>query len=356
MKRRGGRLLLVVGVAACLAWLGGQAAGADPEVRAGGGADRSVLGPCDADIAFGELVACTIATPGAEKSLTFPGAGRGQGARPRDQGERALEPLAEIKRPNGTAVCAFTFSDDFTCVLDTAGTHTVHVKDNAGTNTGDFSLTIQRLNNPVGCLTLNYGNPGLTGSINAAAEMDCFSHASVAVNDVLRVRLVETTGILSGTIEVVRPDGTTLCPASPVTEVTCTADTAGTYRIVVHDSSGTSTGTYAILLQRLNNPVGCTTIVYGDPALAASIDAAAETDCFRFSGANADQARIRVVKTTGTVDPLTEVIRPDGTTICAATFSDDFTCVLNTGGMHTILIRDANGPNTGGYTVKVDKL
>jgi hypothetical protein len=125
---------------------------------------------------------------------------------------------------------------------------------------------------------------------------------------------------------------------------------------VVHDSSGTSTGTYAILLQRLNNPVGCTTIVYGDPALAASIDAAAETDCFRFSGANADQARIRVVKTTGTVDPLTEVIRPDGTTICAATFSDDFTCVLNTGGMHTILIRDANGPNTGGYTVKVDKL
>jgi hypothetical protein len=92
------------------------------------------------------------------------------------------------------------------------------------------------------------------------------------------------------------------------------------------------------------------------PIPAGSIAAAAETDCYRFSGADADRARIRVVKTSGTVDPLTEVVRPNGTTVCAATFSDDFTCVLDTGGMHTILVRDNIGTNTGGYTVKVDKV
>src|SRR5262245_28855606 len=230
MRHRGGRLLFVIGVTACLASFGGQAAGADPRATAGGGPDRSVLGPCDADIAFGELVACTIATPGAEKSLTFPGAVGDQVRVRVVKTNGALEPLTEVKRPNGTTICAFTFSDDFTCALDTAGTHTVHVKDNAGTNTGDFSLTIQRLNNPVGCVTLNYGNHSLTGSINAAAELDCLADASVAVGDVLRLRQVETSGTLFSVLEVIHPDGTTLCGANGVTDITCTADVAGTYR------------------------------------------------------------------------------------------------------------------------------
>jgi hypothetical protein len=257
----------------------------------------------------------------------------------------SLTPKTQVRRPNGTTVCADTTAQYFTCVLDTNGTHTVRVAGFAGTGTGVFNLTIQRLNAPVGYVTGKLGK-GKNGAINDAAEIDCFSVANVGVNDVLRTRTAETGGTLFALQEVIRPDGTTLCGPDGNTEVTCTADQAGTYRVLVFDNGGTATGTYATWLQRLNNPAGCTTIAYGDPALAGSITAAAETDCYRF-GSNGDNVRVRVPKTSGSVTPLVEVIRPNGTTVCAATTSSDFMCPLDGNGNHTIVIRDFGGTGTG---------
>lgn len=102
--------------------------------------------------------------------------------------------------------------------------------------------------------------------------------------------------------------------------------------------------------------MGCTTIHYGDAPLAASIDTAAETDCYIIAGANLDQAQTKAIRSTGTFDTTTEVIRPAGTTKCGATTADTTTCTLDVTGNHVILIRDNTGTLTGNYTIELDKL
>jgi hypothetical protein len=354
MRRFGFRgLFLLLGVLTALA-AGSVAAGATGGNETGVRFRPPATGPCDSDIAFGEIVACTINSAGQMKDLTFAGAVNDRIRVRVVETSGSLVPKTQIRRPNGTIACSDTTAQNLTCLLNTNGTHTVRVADAAGTNTGTFNMTIQRLNNPVGCVKGRLGK-GKTGSITAAAEIDCFSLANIGVGDVLRTRTAETGGTLFAISEVIRPDGSTLCGPNSNVEATCTADQAGTYRVLLSDN-GTATGTYAIWFQRLNNPAGCTTIAFGGSPHAGSIDVAAETDCYRFSASNGDHVRVRVSKTSGTLNPLVEVVRPNGTTLCGPTTSVDFNCTLDANGKHTILVRDAGGTATGGYTARVDLL
>ena len=112
------------------------------------------------------------------------------------------------------------------------------------------------------------------------------------------------------------------------------------------------------MLEKFPAPVGCTALTVGDPPVLRTIDDAGELDCLTFSGSNGDAIRVRVVQQTGTINPVTEVFRADGTTVCANTFSDEFICNLTSNGTHTILVRDGtgNGEGTGTYTVELDLL
>src|SRR5262249_33126738 len=123
-----------------------------------------------------------------------------------------------------------------------------------------------------------------------------------------------------------------------------------------YDSGGTGTGTYATWLLRMNNPPGCTPIAYGDAPVTGSIGAAVETDCYRFSGSNGDKLRLRVVKTSGTMIPLIETVRPDGTTLCGATTAQVLTCTLTSNGNHAVVVRDFVGTSMGGYSLVIQRL
>jgi len=54
----------------------------------------------------------------------------------------AFGPRFEVLRPNGTTLCSTSYSE-LTCLLDAPGTHTILVRDGAGTNSGDYKLSIQ---------------------------------------------------------------------------------------------------------------------------------------------------------------------------------------------------------------------
>jgi hypothetical protein len=133
-----------------------------------------------------------------------------------------------VRRPNSSVVCPGTQNDEFSCTLDTTGTTTLVVRDASGSNTGSFSTTLQNLSGPVGCVAIKLRETGKTGTIAKAAEMDCWTRAGSA-GDRWRIRLVETSGNLSGMMEVIRPDGTTECPNNGATEITCALDAAGTH-------------------------------------------------------------------------------------------------------------------------------
>jgi hypothetical protein len=123
----------------------------------------------------------------------------------------------------------------------------------------------------------------------------------------------------------------------------------------VRDFGGTGTGNYRLYIQRLNNPVGCTPIQFGASPLARSISVAGEVDCYTFAGTVGNQVRVRVIKTSGTLNPLTDLVRPNGTTLCSDPFGGEFTCQLDATGTHKILVRDFGGTGTGGYTIRIRK-
>jgi hypothetical protein len=110
-----------------------------------------------------------------------------------------------------------------------------------------------------------------------------------------------------------------------------------------------------VSIQRLNDPVGCASLSFGAAPTPGSIGALGETDCFRFSGAAGDQVRVRLIRTAGaTFAEVAEVLRPDGTTRCGVDTRDQFTCSLDAGGTHTLLVQDWRGTATGSYVVSIE--
>ncbi len=169
---------------------------------------------------------------------------------------------------------------------------------------------VQRLNNPVGCAPLNFGAAPTARTIAAAGEIDCFTFSGAA-GDRVQERPIATSGTLAVAGELVRPNGTTV---SSATCMPCSLDSPGTYTILVGDSAGTGTGNYALAIQRLNNPVGCTPIVFGATPTTGTV-AAGEIDCFTFAGTTGDRIHANLVKTSGTA--LTaQLFNPTGSQVC----------------------------------------
>ena len=106
------------------------------------------------------------------------------------------------------------------------------------------------------------------------------------------------------------------------------------------------------MLEKFPAPVGCTALTFGTP-VTATVDDPGELRCFTFTGANADQIRIRAIHHSGAMNPVTEVFRADGTTVCANTFGDEITCALTSNGTHTIFVRDGTGTGEGLGTARM---
>ena len=316
---------------------------------------KAILGDCPSSISFGDIVECSIDVAGELDVFTFSGVAGDQVRVRVIETSGDLSPGQELLRPDGTTLCNPTPSDEQTCLLDSNGTHTILIKDWSGTNSGNYNLVLRRLNNPVGCTSLSFGSGPVSDSIEVAAETDCYTFAG-AVDDQVRVRVIETSGDLSPGQELLRPDGTTLCNPTPSDEQTCLLDSNGTHTILIKDWSGTNSGNYNLVLRRLNNPVGCTSLSFGSGPVSDSIEVAAETDCYTFAGAVDDQVRVRVIETSGDLSPGQELLRPDGTTLCNPTPSDEQTCLLESNGTHTILIKDWSGTNSGNYNLMLMRL
>ena len=265
----------------------------------------------------------------------------------------ALNPVVEVLRPSGTTRCNPTTTDDVTCQLDITGTHTILVHDSGGTATGNYLLSLQRLNDPVGCPSLSYGTTVTAESLATSGKTDCW-RLTGAVGDHVRLRVVDTTGVWSPVAEVLDGSGRTVCNPVAGVDTTCVLDGSGSHTILVRDWLGTRTGDYRVSIQRLDDPVGCSQ----EPGSAGSDGWAsmAEVNCWRVEGEAGDLLRIRVIDGGWNWSPVAEVVRPDGSTVCSRTSTDSFTCELDADGTHTILVQSAAGRTFGGYRIAVIRL
>ena len=260
-----------------------------------------------------------------------------------------LSPFRTVFNPDGTILCS-AVTNPLDCTLTTTGTHTISIKDFSGTGIGAYGFYAQRLNNPVGCTPLSFGNPTLSDSINLAAEEDCFTFSGVT-GDRIRVSAVKISGTLSVFRTIFNPDGSILC-SSITNPLDCTLTTTGTHTISIMDFSGTGIGAYGLYAQRLNNPVGCTVLLHGNPPLSGSISVAGEEDCYTFGGTTGDRVRVSAVKTSGALTPMRQILNPDGSVLCGS-ITNPVDCTLITSGMHTVLIYDFSGSNIGSYNISL---
>ncbi|MCE7986310.1 MAG: hypothetical protein DYG89_34485 [Caldilinea sp. CFX5] len=303
-------------------------------------------------LGFGQSSSETIAIPGELDCVTFVGAAGDQILARVIKTTGALGPVIEIFAPSGTKVCG-TIHSDLTCALNTDGLHRISIKDFGGPNTGDYRIYLQRLNAPLGCIPVSFGASPAAGLIELAADVGCFTFDG-ATADQVRVRVVKTTGTLGAVIENYRPDGTKLC-GTIHQELTCQLDATGRHTILVKDFGGPNTGSYQLHIQRLNGAVACVPLSFDAAPLAAVIDAPAEMDCFPFQGANGVNVRVRVVKTAGNLGAVLEIARPNGTLLCG-TIHAELTCQLDADGLHTVLVKDFGGSNTGTYQISLQCL
>lgn len=296
---------------------------------------------------LGKRVGLEVTKPGALSCVTFSGS-TGDQVRIRDVvASGSWNPLTDVLRADGSTVCQGGFSDEFTCALTSGGQHTIVLRDGTGTGaaTGSVGVYVQILNDPTGCISLPYGPIGKTGKINPAAEIDCFTQTAQA-GDRLRVHVVETGGTATLLQEVVRPDGTTVCGATGATDNTCLVDQTGPARVLIQDSSGLATGDYRVVIERFPNPTGCTAATFGK-RVTVKVDKPGAAACITFTGKAGDSIRVRDVVTTGSWNPLTDVVRPDGSVVCQGGFSDEYNCQLTTNGKHTLVLADGTGTGAG---------
>ena len=261
----------------------------------------------------------------------------------------ALAPQVEI----ASSACSAAPAAEVTCTLATEGSLTVLVRDAARSQTGGYAISVQRLNDPVGCSALAFDAATRTGAITVA-ETECWRFTGAA-GDRVRVRLVTPAAALAPLAEVLRPDGATRCAPSGAENQTCVLDASGTHTILVRDSAANAGG-YSLAVQRLNDPVGCTPKPFATTAARGAVTTTGETDCWRFGATAGLRVRIRAVKASGALDPVVEVLRPNGTTRCNAATSDDVTCQLDVQGDHTILVHDSGGTATGDYWLGLQRL
>ncbi|MGH2948879.1 MAG: hypothetical protein ACRDPC_21930 [Solirubrobacteraceae bacterium] len=156
------------------------------------------------------------------------------------------------------------------------------------------------------------------------------------------------------------PDGTTTCAPTTADMFTCELDGTGTHTILVSDQAGSRSGAYGFDRQQLDDGLGCQRLWPEARALQESIVAAGEIDCFSLESFYYPVPRLAIMRaraSSGTLSPVVEVLRPDGTVICGPVPGDRWLgCgVGDVGASHRmILVYDTTGTGTGNYDLDVN--
>ncbi len=250
--------------------------------------------------------------------------------------------------------------------IASAGTYSVIVKDYSNTNTGNYSIFLQRTDGPPNAITLSYDTV-TAGTISAATQTNNYTFAANA-NDILNFTVV-TTSSTSGTlwpcIQVYNSAGTPVtnggsCPGGTNVGLNGLAiPSAGTYTVSVKDYSNTNTGNYNIFLQRTDGPVGALSLPLGQ-VQTGNIGSATQSNAYIFS-ANANDVfnftAVTTSSTSGTLWPCIQVYNSAGAPVTNGGSCPGGTDVELNGlvtpsaGTYSVILKDFSNANAGNYNI-----
>lgn len=317
----------------------------------------AVLPECPDTIQYGQVIRCSIGSPGETHSYTFNA----------DVGDKIrivmvrtsdlLEPEFALYNPNGDwAYCSAdsTRVASRECGLDRAGTYSIKVTDHSDRDRGDYTLSLQRLNNPVGAVDIDFGET-ITGSIDMPEEYDFYSFFADA-GDKIVITMARSNSILEPAFAVYdERGGWYYCNAqsTKIAQKECTISNAGRYSIQANDQSDRDEGTYIIRLQKLNNPAGSLPINFGQ-TIESSIDSIAQDDFYTFFADVNDKIVITMRRIDGRMEPSFALYDERGDwKYCSATSTTvaERSCTIDRAGSYTIRATDSSDNDAGRYSL-----
>ncbi len=207
---------------------------------------------------FGDIVFASIDPAGEVDTYTFSAnAGDAIFVRMTDT-SGSLDPEIRLRAPNGTELDMNWAYDvaEIWYTLPYNGEYTGLAFNHYGGNyTGNYSMFIQRLNNPGNTMLVGFGET-VFDSINQAGDADTYTF-SASAGDVVFTRVSLTSGALDPEIRLYSPNGTefTRSWAYDVAEISYTLTDTGEHSVLAFDHFGTGTGDYSIFLSGATGPV-----------------------------------------------------------------------------------------------------
>jgi hypothetical protein len=245
-------------------------------------------------------------------------------------------------------------------IITTSGIYTILVSDGFnGSYTGSYNLYLQKLNPPAGATPVSYGQISVS-SIGLAAEMDGFTF-QVNEGERFIIGITNVSGDIWPEIRLFNQDGIPLSVQGGPnhSEIEYSAISTGAYSILVADGfRGTYTGSYNLFIQRLDDPVGATSIGFGETK-SGTIGLAAEMDPFTFNATANDQVQITIAKVSGDIWPEIRLYDPNGFQLNeqGGPSGGEITQILPATGQYSVLVSDGfRGEYTGSYNVHIEKL
>ncbi|MCL5097264.1 MAG: hypothetical protein M1608_07015 [Candidatus Omnitrophica bacterium] len=208
--------------------------------------------------------------------------------------------------------------------------------------------------------------PGETksGEVTFPDQGDAYCFSAKAGDTVTVLMGESPLSALVPRVELHAPDGTVVTSASDNLSATIEAQRlsqTGTYLIVCRDANGVNPGGYSVSL--IKNPGPNT----GDPEGGVILPgetktgsiSAADLDGYTFSANAGDTVTVLMGESPlSALVPRVELHAPDGTVVTSASENLSVTIEaqrLNQTGTYLIVCRDANGVNSGGYSVSLIK-
>ncbi len=270
-----------------------------------------------------------------------------------------MHPHLQVYREDGTLLCNKSSRTDvppvvldLVCTLDETGTYLIVAGENGSDESGNYQLLLQTL--PwIGATPIAYDDIVTGNFINPAVKPVGFTFSGT-LGDKIFVRTIPEI-LVATDIRVYRDDGTVLC-FDDITELMCTLDQTGTFLILVGDAGGNQTWNFDLMLQNLPwvNP---TSISYGN-SVAGTINPGVELDGYTFSGNFRDEITIRM-DPDNPVSASIRVFQPNNILLCQGGSSSpgvqsEINCTLNQTGVHTIVVGDIGGNDSGNYLLELE--
>jgi hypothetical protein len=323
---------------------------------------------CPETLPFGIIFTCSVRSIGEFNEYTFSAQINDRFLFRIARTSGNLDPYFLIIDPLGNTLCStYTYQDTATadCTANRAGIHTLRVRDSNGqngTNIGNYSFYAQKVNAVSNAKSISFGTP-MNGSIVDIIQSNTYTF-SAKQNDQIRLQIVRNTGDLDPYFYVYNSQGSTLNNCSNYTYAdyayrNCTINADGTYSIMTGDGSIDGTGTYTLRLQRYNAPGGSNQLNLGQ-LITATISAAAESDVFALDLDINDKLIIRMLATSGNLDPEWYLTNSAGTSVCEtysyATIAAKDDCTINAAGKYYLFVEDAGDIHTGDYRLRVQRV